>query len=75
MLTTSSSLAQATADEALRASPIPALRKLCVEETEEAIILSGSVSTYYHKQLAQETLMPLRGSRALHNKVTVFDLD
>ncbi|HEV3446107.1 MAG TPA: BON domain-containing protein [Gemmataceae bacterium] len=71
MLTTSSSLAQATADEALRASPIPSLRKLCVEETEEAIILSGSVSTYYHKQLAQETLMPLRGSRALHNKVTV----
>ena len=71
MLSTSSSLAQATADEALRASPIPALRKLFVEETEEAIILSGSVSTYYHKQLAQETLMPLRGSRALHNKVTV----
>src|SRR5438876_3827201 len=40
MLTTSSSLSQATPDEALRASPIPALRKLRVEETEGAIILS-----------------------------------
>ena len=70
MLTTSSALSQA--DEALRSSPIPALRKLRVEETEEAIILSGSVSTYYHKQLAQETLMPLRGSRALHNRVIVI---
>ena len=70
MLTTSSALS--LADEALRSSPIPALRKLRVEETEEAIILSGSVSTYYHKQLAQETLMPLRGSRALHNRVIVI---
>jgi len=71
MITTSSCLAQARADQALRQSPIPALRKLRVEETDEAIILSGSVSTYYHKQLAQETLMPLRGSRELYNRVTV----
>jgi len=70
-MTASSSLSQPRADQALRQSPFPALRKLRVEETEVAIILSGSVSTYYLKQLAQETLMPLRGSRTLHNRVVV----
>jgi hypothetical protein len=70
-MTTSSSLLQVRADQALRKSPIPALRKLHVEETEQVIILSGSVSTYYLKQLAQETLMPLRGARELQNRVIV----
>jgi BON domain len=70
-MTTSSPLLQSRVDQALRQSPIPALRALRVEETDEAIILSGSVSTYYLKQLAQETIMPLRGSRALDNRVTV----
>ena len=70
-MTTSSSLLQIRADQALRKSPIPALRKLHVEETEQVIILSGSVSTYYLKQLAQETLMPLRGARELQNRVVV----
>jgi hypothetical protein len=59
------------ADQALRQSPIPALRRLQVEETEEAIVLSGSVPSYYFKQLAQETLMPIRGCRQLHNRVQV----
>ena len=70
-MTASSSLSRAKADQVLRQSPIPAIRNLRVEETEDSIILSGSVSTYYHKQLAQETLMPLRGARELHNRVTV----
>ena len=70
-MTTSSSLLQVKADQALRQSPIPALRKLHVEETEQVIILSGLVSTYYLKQLAQETLMPLRGARELQNRVVV----
>ena len=56
--------------EALQSSKV--LDTTAEKETEEAIILSGSVSTYYHKQLAQETLMPLRGSRALHNRVIVI---
>jgi hypothetical protein len=70
-MTVSSSLTRPKIDQALRQSPIPALRNLRVEETEEAIILSGSVNTYYLKQLAQETLMPLRGSRLLHNRIVV----
>jgi hypothetical protein len=49
----------------------PALRLLRVQETDEAIIISGRVSSYYLKQLAQETLMAVRGTRELTNRVTV----
>jgi hypothetical protein len=49
----------------------PALRLLRVQETDEEIIVSGRVASYYLKQLAQETLMPARGSRELVNLVTV----
>ncbi|HLJ94679.1 MAG TPA: BON domain-containing protein [Gemmataceae bacterium] len=62
---------QSPADQVLRQSPIPALRNLRVEETDEAVILTGSVSSYYLKQLAQETIMPVLGSRKLHNRVLV----
>jgi BON domain len=70
-MTTSSPALRSRADQALQQSPIPALRRLRVEETDEAIILSGSVTTYYLKQLAQEAIMPLRGERQLHNRVNV----
>jgi len=59
------------AAEALKRSAHPALRQLCVEETEAAVVITGRVSSYYLKQLAQETLMPLRGTRELHNRVSV----
>jgi hypothetical protein len=62
---------QSRADQILRQSPIPALRHLSVEESDHSVILSGSVSSYYLKQLAQETIMPILGSRELHNRVSV----
>ncbi len=68
---TSSSLLQVRAEQILRQSPIPALRRLRVEETDAEIVLSGSVASYYLKQLAQETLMPILGRRELFNRVTV----
>jgi hypothetical protein len=61
----------ADAGEALRHSPIPALRKLAVEENTTAVVLLGRVSSYYHKQLAQETIMPHLGDRELFNRVLV----
>ena len=70
-MTKSSRALRSPVDQALRQSPIPALRRLRVEETDQAIILSGSVTTYYLKQLAQETIMPLRGERQLQNRVNV----
>jgi hypothetical protein len=65
------SFSQLRADQALTQSPIPALRQLRVEETEQEIVLLGSVTSYYYKQMAQETIMPLLGPRLLRNKVTV----
>ena len=57
---------------ALRHSPIPALRKLSVEETETSVVILGSVPSYYLKQLAQETVKPHLEGRALLNRVMVI---
>ena len=56
---------------ALRLSPIPALRQLTLEETETAVIIQGSLPSYYLKQLAQEAVMPSLGGRCLLNRVVV----
>jgi hypothetical protein len=63
--------AQCRAVQALKESSHPALRRLRIQETENAIIISGRVSTYYLKQLAQETIMSIRRDLALVNQVTV----
>jgi hypothetical protein len=49
----------------------PALRHLRVEGSDGALIISGTVTCYYHKQLAQEALKPLRGELQLLNHVKV----
>jgi hypothetical protein len=59
------------AAEALRHSPIPALRKLSVEEGPAGVVITGCVSSYYLKQLAQETIMPTLDRQALLNRVLV----
>ena len=66
-----STLEQSRLIAALRHSPIPALRKLCLEETETAVTIQGRVSSYYLKQLAQETILPLLEGRAMSNRVQV----
>jgi hypothetical protein len=64
-------LLQLPAKEVPERSPVPSLHRLRVEETETEIIVTGSVSSYYFKQLAQEALIPLLGSRKLLNRVEV----
>jgi hypothetical protein len=66
-----SSMVGSQAMEALQRSPIPALRKLQVEEADGGVILSGSLPSYYLKQLAQETVLPLLDHCALMNRITV----
>jgi hypothetical protein len=66
-----STLEQSPLMLALNRSPLPPLRKLTLEETEEAVIINGKVSSYYLKQLAQETLMPLLAGRKLVNRTVV----
>ena len=56
---------------ALRESPLPPLRKLTLEETDDTVVIQGKVSSYYLKQLAQETVMPLLEGRKLLNRVVV----
>jgi hypothetical protein len=62
---------QSRAALALRQSPIPALRHLSVAETDNAVTLDGRVPSYYYKQLAQETVMPVLAGRRLLNRVEV----
>ncbi len=41
---------------ALASSPVFELRDLDVEENDGALLISGVVSSFYHKQLAQEVV-------------------
>ncbi|MFO0966008.1 MAG: hypothetical protein U0793_10550 [Gemmataceae bacterium] len=67
------SLVVTQAAHALRRSSHPALRRLRVEGNDGALVISGKVTSYYLKQLAQETIMPVRGDLQLVNKVDVHD--
>jgi hypothetical protein len=58
---------------ALKKSSHPALRNLSVEGTEGSLIISGKVSSYYLKQLAQETIMSVREGMRLVNRVDVVN--
>jgi len=64
-------LVRSRAEQALRESPIPALRRLVVAETEAQVVITGRVSSYYLKQLAQEAVLPVLEKRNLLNQVTV----
>src|SRR6266511_4133627 len=55
----------ARATAALRQSPLAALRKLSIQETDASVMILGRVPSYYLKQLAQETVMPVLDGRAL----------
>jgi hypothetical protein len=68
---TSTASDSSSAAQALRQSSHPALRRLALEESDSAIVITGRVSTYYLKQMAQEAVMPMRGVRILINRVTV----
>jgi hypothetical protein len=47
---------QSRAQEALSGSPIYALRELHVKHQGETLVIQGLVSSFYHKQLAQELI-------------------
>ena len=67
----SATLTASPVHSALSCSPIPSLRRLDLQETDSAVIIEGTVTSYYYKQLAQETVMPLLGGRRLQNRVVV----
>jgi hypothetical protein len=55
----------------LSESPIPELRKLEVTETDCEVVITGRVSSYYIKQMAQESVRPAVAGRRLQNQVVV----
>ncbi|MBX9622624.1 MAG: BON domain-containing protein [Gemmataceae bacterium] len=57
--------------DVLSHSPLPQLRRLEVAETEAEVVITGTVGSFYLKQLAQETIRPTLGCRRLLNRVEV----
>ena len=60
------------ASRVLRDSMYAELHRLEVTETEQELIITGIVPSYYLKSLAQETVRPVLGDRRLRNRVTVW---
>jgi hypothetical protein len=57
--------------DALTTSPLPQLRRLVVTVNEMEVVITGTVPTFYLKQLAQETVKPSSGPRRILNQVKV----
>ena len=59
------------AQSALSDSRIFALRELTVEQTDESLRISGSVPSFYHKQLAQEIVRAVACGIEVVNSIRV----
>jgi BON domain len=59
------------ARKALAASPVYALRELEVEQRGETLFISGSVTSFYHKQLAQEAVRQVAAGVEVVNAIHV----
>jgi hypothetical protein len=62
---------QPRAQAALVSSPFYELRGLQVEWRDDALLLSGSVSSFYHKQLAQEVVRSVCRDTTVINSISV----
>ena len=63
--------AQPRAQTALASSPIYDLRELRVEQRNGSLLIIGCVSSYYHKQLAQEVVRSVCRDVELVNSIRV----
>jgi hypothetical protein len=66
---------QPRATAALAESPFDELRHLEVEQHDDALYISGTVSSFYHKQLAQEVIRSVCQGFALVNAIQVVTDD
>ena len=60
------------AQAALRASSVYDLRTLRVEQRNGTLVIFGSVSTFYHKQLAQEIVLSISRELDVINEIHVL---
>jgi osmotically-inducible protein OsmY len=56
---------------AIEQNPYLKRRKLRFETHDGRVVLRGVVSSYYHKQMAQEALRRLEGVDAIENRLEV----
>ncbi len=71
MLSVSANDVYPRAQQALANSPIYELRDLQVEQRDGALLISGVVSSFYHKQLAQEVVRSVCKGIDLVNSIVV----
>ena len=71
MPTTLANDVQPRAQTALAGSPIYELRDLQVEQSDGILLISGSVSSFYHKQLAQEVVRSVCDGIEVRNSIHV----
>jgi hypothetical protein len=71
MATTEQQETAAAATAVLAQSSVAELRRLRVDETANRLQLSGRVSSFYHKQLAQELVRSVAGEMQMVNRVDV----
>jgi hypothetical protein len=62
---------QSRAQSALSKSPVYELRDLQVERNDDGLALSGCVSSFYHKQLAQEAVRSVSTGVKVVNSIRV----
>ncbi|HEX3997340.1 MAG TPA: BON domain-containing protein [Pirellulales bacterium] len=60
------------AQAALTDGPIAALRGVRVEQAGNSLLLSGMVTSFYHKQLAQEQVRLAVGDVEIVNSIVVL---
>jgi osmotically-inducible protein OsmY len=58
---------------ALALNPYFAGRSLDVELHENEVVLSGVLGSYFHKQMAQESVLSVHGVRRVHNQIRVVN--
>ncbi len=58
-------------ESVLAKSHVQALRNLTVSRVGDSILIQGLVSSYYHKQLAQEAVRPIVEGVPLINSIKV----
>ena len=71
MVPTSTNDVQPRAQTALANCPVYELRNLQVEQRDAALLISGNVSSYYHKQLAQEVVRSVCEDSEVINSIQV----
>ena len=59
-------------DDAITKNPHLTRRTLRVETEDGRVVLLGTVSSYYQKQMAQEAVRRIHGVRAIDNRLTVL---